>query len=70
MLMISPPLKCEDHPDNNSFTKVTTRYTEIDSRGKTPAKAKPSTIKVVYICNECDDIVRQEPVHEHRSTKR
>lgn len=70
MLLMNPPLRCPDHPDNNLFTKVTTRRTKVDGRGKHPAGANPSTIQVVFVSDCCDDIVRKEPLHHHRSIKR
>ena len=70
MQTFSPPLKCNDCPDNELFTKVSIRRTKIDSRGKTPHGAKPSTIEVMYVCDECQDIIKKEPLHTHRSIKR
>lgn len=70
MQLFNPPLRCPDHPDNDAFVKVRTCESQIDSRGRKLKGSGPATIRVVYVCRECDDIVGKEPPREQRSIKR
>lgn len=70
MQLFNPPLKCDAHPDNEAFVKVRTCESQIDSRGRKLKGSGPATIKVIYVCMECDDLVHQEPLREQRSIKR
>ena len=62
-------LRCEEHPEQLEFDKVTTVETRVDHMGrafKTDGKRKQVRSKrsIIYVCPECDDIVHKAQVYK------